>query len=135
MREVEEILGEEDRSHDHEDDAERHELEHRQDRDEHHEGEGDREHHDGIDERLEHLHIAIEHLRAGGFGELAHLAAETAEKIHQGNHDQRHHEGQHDHQDISREDVVRHVLELEEHLHRLHQELERVKHFLEQREQ
>ncbi len=144
LREVEEILGEEDRSHDHEDDAERHELEHRQDRDEHHEGEGDREHHDGIDERLEHLHIAIEHLRAGGFGELAHLAAETAEKIHQGNHDQRHHdgqhdqrhhEGQHDREDISREDVVRHVLELEEHLHRLHQELERVKHFLEQRDQ
>ena len=147
LREVEGILGAEDRHRDDEDDSERHEPEHRQNSDEHHEGEDDREHHGGIEGRLEHLHIAIEHLRAGGFGDLAHLAGETGYRIerdlhdghndrehHDGHDDREHHDGHNDRDDISREDVVRHVLELEEHLQRLHQELERVKHFLEQRE-
>ncbi|MBH57521.1 MAG: hypothetical protein CMJ82_10090 [Planctomycetaceae bacterium] len=136
LREVESALN--GREHPHHDNDARHEREHGDDRDEHHDRDHDHDHGD-IESRFEHLHAAIEHLKAGGFEDLAHLAIETAEDIEREFHEQRHgehadeHERHRDDSEISREDVVRKVRELEEHIHHLHEELEHVKQVLENR--
>ena len=131
LREVELALSGREHSR-HEDDA-RHEREHGEERDEHH----DRDHdHGDLEARFEHLHAAIEHLKAGGFEDLAHQAIEKAEKIEREFHERGHEEHADRHErhggdsEISREDIVRKVRELEEHLHHLHEELEHVKRVL-----
>jgi len=127
LREVEAMLEGEERPH-------REERGH--DEDERHARDHDRQGHDDLEARLEHLHIAIEHLKAGGFEEIAHHAISVAERIDREIHGEEHareheHEHEREREHVGREEIVHKVRQLEEHLHHLHEELEHVKRVLE----
>ena len=127
LREVEATLRGEDR------------REHAGERVEHHDSEHDRRRqgNGNLEERLEHLHIAIEHLQAGGFNDVARHAIDIAEEISRGLHREEHaHEDRHDehegrHEEIGREELLHKVRHLEEQLHHLNQEMEHIHRALE----
>ncbi len=98
-----------------------------------------RENHREAAEQMEHLRIAIEHLKAGGFDELVGHAEEVAEHVERAlrgeGHDHHHdeHVEVHEHHDLARDELFHRVRKLETHLHQVQEELERVKHELERR--
>jgi hypothetical protein len=88
-------------------------------RDERHD---DRDRGDEQGERMEHLHTALEHLHAGGFGDLAQMIERKVDEMHR----------QDDRQGPSRDELEHVVRELEQRLEHLGRELQHVRRTLEE---
>jgi chromosome segregation ATPase len=81
-------------------------------------------------ERMEHLHAAMEHLHAGGFGDLAQMIERKVDEMRR--QDDRSRYDQDDRQTPSRVELEHVVRELGQQLERLGRELQHVRRTLEE---
>ena len=88
----------------------------------------DRDNGDEIGERVRHLHAALEHLHAGGFGDLAQMLERKVDEMHRQDDRPRH--GQDDR--LARDELENVVEELGQQLENLGRELQRVQRTLEE---
>jgi hypothetical protein len=112
------------------DDDRREERQERDEYDQRDERHDDRDRGDEQGERMEHLHAALEHLHAGGFGDLAQMIERKVDEMHR--QDERPRHDQDDRQGPSREDLEHVVRELGQQLEHLGRELQHVRRTLEE---
>jgi hypothetical protein len=98
--------------------------------DQHREIRQDRDHGNEHGERMEHLHAAMEHLHAGGFGDLAEIIKREFDQKHRQDDSPSHERD--DRQGTSRDELKHVVRELGQQLEHLGRELEHVRRRLEE---